>query len=135
MRRLKQAGVKIGLGTDCSGGFSPSMLNSMRMAVMASNTLTFKDPSYAPLQFTDALYLATLGGAGLLERKDLGSLDCGKKADLLLVDMNGKRIEEGLISVLLTFNLFLTLIYSPIQHPTVWKREFRGHREQVCVSV
>ena len=107
VRRLKQAGVKIGLGTDCSGGFSPSMLNSMRMAVMASNTLTFKDPSYAPLQFTDALYLATLGGAGLLERKDLGSLDCGKKADLLLVDMNGKRIEEGLIVVLLTFNLFL----------------------------
>ena len=66
------------------------MLNSMRMAVMASNTLTFKDPSYTPLQFTDALYLATLGGAGLLDRQDLGSLDCGKKADLLLVDMNGK---------------------------------------------
>ena len=91
MRKLRRANIKIGLGTDCSGGFSPSMLNSMRMAVMASNSLTFKDPSYQPLQFTDALYLATLGGAGLLERQDtLGSLDCGKKADILLVDMNGR---------------------------------------------
>ena len=87
--------AQVGLGTDCSGGYSPSMLNSMRMAVMASNSLTFRDPSYNPLQFSDALYLATLGGAGLLHRQDiLGSLDLDKKADILLVDMNGKPSEE-----------------------------------------
>ena len=41
---LKHAGVKIGLGTDCSGGYSPSMLNTMRHVVMASNTITFGKP-------------------------------------------------------------------------------------------
>ena len=33
--------AQVGLGTDCSGGYSPSMLNSMRTAVTASNTLAF----------------------------------------------------------------------------------------------
>jgi hypothetical protein len=31
--------VQVGLGTDCSGGYSPSMLDSMRLAVLASNTI------------------------------------------------------------------------------------------------
>jgi len=88
VRRLQKSGVKVGLGTDCSGGFSPSLLNSMRMSVMASNTLTFSDPSYQPLQYSDALYLATRGGAQLLGLQDsLGALQQDMKADLLLVDM------------------------------------------------
>jgi len=28
--KVKELGVKVGLGTDCSGGYSPSMLDSMR---------------------------------------------------------------------------------------------------------
>jgi len=91
VRRLKDAGVKVGLGTDCSGGYSPSMLNSMRHAVMASNTLTFGKPesSHAPLSFSDALYLATRGSAKLLDMEaDLGGLEEGKLADLLVVDMS-----------------------------------------------
>ena len=91
VRRLKAAGVKVGLGTDCSGGYSPSMLNSMRMAVMASNTLTFSQPDYTPLQYSDAVYLATRGGAAVLDMADtIGALQPGMLADLLLVDMEGK---------------------------------------------
>jgi len=30
VQRLRRAGVKVGLGTDCSGGFSPSVLDAMR---------------------------------------------------------------------------------------------------------
>ena len=30
---------KLGLGTDCSGGYSPSMINAMRFAVATSNTV------------------------------------------------------------------------------------------------
>ena len=29
-RRTAAAGVKVGLGTDCSGGYSPSMIDAMR---------------------------------------------------------------------------------------------------------
>ena len=67
------------------------MLNSMRMAVMASNTLTFSDSSYQPLQYSDALYLATRGGAQLLGLQDsLGALQEDMEADLLVVDMAGE---------------------------------------------
>ena len=29
--RLKEHGVKVGLGTDCAGGYSPSMMDSIRL--------------------------------------------------------------------------------------------------------
>ena len=58
---------------------------------MASNTLTFSDSSYRPLQYSDAVYLATRGGAQLLGLEDrLGALQENMKADLLLVDMSGE---------------------------------------------
>ena len=58
------------------------------MSVMASNTLTFSDSSYLPLQYSDALYLATRGGAQLLGMEaSLGALEQDMAADLLLVDM------------------------------------------------
>jgi len=92
VRRLKNAGVKVGLGTDCSGGYSPSLLNAMPHAVMASNTLTFGRPEsdHQPINFSDALFLATRGGASLLDMEnDIGALESGKLADILLVDMKG----------------------------------------------
>jgi len=91
VKRLWESGVKVGLGTDVAGGFSPSILNTMRMAVMASNTLTFSQgrSGFAPLGFSDALYLATRGGAGLLDMEDdLGALEPGMQADMILVDMD-----------------------------------------------
>jgi len=89
VQRLRRAGVKVGLGTDCSGGFSPSIVNAMRQAVIASNTLSWTPQIETPLSFSDALYLATRGGAQLLDRKDLGVLEVGALADILLIDMNG----------------------------------------------
>ncbi|OLQ10099.1 Guanine deaminase [Symbiodinium microadriaticum] len=41
VKQLVARGVKIGLGTDVAGGYSPSMLSSMRAAVLASKTLQF----------------------------------------------------------------------------------------------
>ena len=46
----------------------------MRMAVMASNTITFSDSSYRPLQYSDVVYLATRGGALLTGRLDTPNL-------------------------------------------------------------
>ena len=42
VRQLLSLGVKVGLGTDVAGGYSPSMLVSMRHAVLASKTLQFR---------------------------------------------------------------------------------------------
>ena len=65
------------------------MLNSMRMSVMASNSLTFSRPGYKPLQYSDALYLATRGSANILDMNSIGALNMGMQADILLVDMEG----------------------------------------------
>ena len=47
-------------------------------------------PGYSPLQFSDALYLATRGSAALLNLEhSLGALQPGHLADMLLVDMEG----------------------------------------------
>ena len=69
------------------------MLNAMRHAVLASKTLTFGKPesSHQPIQFSDALFLATRGGAALLDmEQEIGALEEGMLADVLLVDMKGK---------------------------------------------
>ncbi len=51
--------------------------------------------AYRPLDFSDVLYLATRGGAALLNMEDrLGSLDTGKLADILLVDMTGPQSDS-----------------------------------------
>jgi len=94
VRNLIEAGVKVGLGTDCSGGYSPSMLNAMRYTVVNDNVNSITNKSSKPiscLNFADALHLATRGGAELLDMADrLGSLDEGKLADLVLADMTGQ---------------------------------------------
>ena len=93
------------MGTDCSGGYSSSIINSMRLSVLASNSIKLSKElglgegagegegagsEYIPLDYTDSVYLATLGGAQLLDMEEnLGSLEPGKLADFLLVDMQG----------------------------------------------
>ena len=39
VRRLLNEGIKVGLGTDVAGGFSPTMLDAIRMARTASMTV------------------------------------------------------------------------------------------------
>lgn len=81
VRRLLDARVKVGLGTDVSGGSDMSILAAMRAALGVSQLLNFmktqdvkgtgkleqsaalKGEKYIPLSYKQALFLATLGGA------------------------------------------------------------------------
>ena len=84
---------QVGLGTDVSGGFSPTILNAMRTAVTASNSLASDRPQYSPLGFSDVIYLATRGGASLLDMSaTLGALEPGMLADMIRVDMDGENM-------------------------------------------
>ena len=51
--------------SDISGGYSPSILNAMRVAIHASKALSFtvNETDYQPLTHHEAFYLGTLGGA------------------------------------------------------------------------
>ena len=64
-RRLIDHGIQVGLGTDVSGGYHPSILDAMRFAMTVSNILSLSKPAetYQPLTYNEAFYLATHGGA------------------------------------------------------------------------
>jgi guanine deaminase len=96
VRQFLNEGLKIGLGTDVAGGYSASMLNAIREAIIASKSLAFskwtEDGSasaaeYKPLSYEEAFYLATLGGAQAVGMSDrIGNFLVGKSFDALLID-------------------------------------------------
>ncbi|KAK9463262.1 uncharacterized protein V1516DRAFT_667299 [Lipomyces oligophaga] len=86
---LLEAGIKVGLGTDVSGGFSPSILFTARQALLVSRHLAMKGDESHKLTIEEVLYLATLGGAGVcgLAHK-LGNFVPGKKWDAQLITLD-----------------------------------------------
>jgi cytosine/adenosine deaminase-related metal-dependent hydrolase len=84
VRALLDAGVPVGLGVDGSASNDTSnMLAEARQALLAHR----RDPDPARwLGAEDVLWMATRGGAACLGRDDIGSLEPGKAADLVLVD-------------------------------------------------
>jgi len=84
IRRMRAAGVKVGLGVDGSASNDSShMLNEARQALLLARLQG--DP--AALTARQALELATLGGAAVLGRDDIGSLAPGKCADFFALDL------------------------------------------------
>ncbi|XP_042218406.1 uncharacterized protein LOC121863723 isoform X2 [Homarus americanus] len=90
IRRLLNHGLKVGLGTDCSGGYSSSMLDALRQALQVSNVLALdRDQDYQRLTFKEAFRMATLGGAKVLNMEDrIGNFEIDKEFDALLIDVS-----------------------------------------------
>lgn len=81
LRRMRQAGVQVGIATDVGGGTSFSMLRTLaegyKVAQLADQ----------PLSAFRAFYLATLGGAQGLRLDDrIGNFTPGKEADFVVID-------------------------------------------------
>lgn len=87
IRRLQKYGIPIGLGTDCSGGFSPSIWDAMRTAIEASAAAFFVSPEAQPLSYKEVFYMATQGGARLMGMQEkLGTLAPGKWFNVQIID-------------------------------------------------
>jgi guanine deaminase len=87
VRRVLDAGVTLGLGTDVSGGYAPSMWDAIRMAIVASSVHSVSGKRPEPLGYAEAFNLATLGGARALALGDeIGSIEVGKQFDALLIN-------------------------------------------------
>lgn len=85
VRAMRDAGVPVGLGVDGSASNDCSHLGlEARQAMLVAR---LKDGP-AALGAREALEIATLGGARVLGRSDLGSLEAGKRADLVLWDVS-----------------------------------------------
>ena len=127
-RTVLEAKVKVGLGTDVAGGYSPSMLSAVRLCVIASRVLEDGVEEWRHgeeedkrgectggeqqekilkkggaeggkemwckegrdgmrIDWKEALWLATMGGAGCLGLEDeVGSFEVGKAFDAVRVD-------------------------------------------------
>ncbi len=84
VREMLDAGVPVGLGVDGSASNdSSNMLAEVRQALLAHRQ--GREPERW-LTAEDVFWLATRGGARCLGRDDIGSLEPGKAADLVLVD-------------------------------------------------
>jgi guanine deaminase len=84
LRSLRDASIRVGLGTDVGGGTSLSLLKTMREAY---KVLHLQDQALPPGR---AMYLATLGAAESLYLDDrIGNFVAGKEADFIVLDPAG----------------------------------------------
>jgi guanine deaminase len=116
---LEEGHTKVGLGTDVGGGYAPSILEAMRGALTASKVTHIHSrdalpsgssasieasPSsptkkkkktghvYEPLNLSETFYLATLGGARVMNLDcKIGNFVKGKEFDALLVDLSSPK--------------------------------------------
>ncbi len=96
IREYLAAGVKVGLGVDGSASNDSSHLlgearQAMLLARLKEGITGFSlsdDPTRKLMTARTALRLATRGGADVLGRRDIGSLEVGKCADFIAINLN-----------------------------------------------
>ena len=96
VKEYMAAGVKVGLGLDGSASNDGAhMLAEVRQAMLLSRLREgitgfslSNDPSRKLMTAREALRLATRGGAAVLGRTDIGSLEAGKCADFFAINLN-----------------------------------------------
>ena len=83
---MRDAGVKMALGVDGSASNDAgSLIAEARMALLLQRVQNGADA----MSVREMLEIATLGGAQVLGRPDLGSLEPGKRADVAIWDVSG----------------------------------------------
>jgi cytosine/adenosine deaminase-related metal-dependent hydrolase len=84
IRKMRDAGVPVGLGVDGSASNDgASMIGEVRQALLLQRV------GFGPDAMTarEALEIATLGGAKVLKRNDIGALAAGMAADFVAFDL------------------------------------------------
>ncbi len=80
--RYRRKGINIALGTDT---FPPDFFQNIRVASMYSRMY---EGDVEGSRYADIFRAATLGGADMLGREDLGRLCKGAKADIIVIDLD-----------------------------------------------
>jgi cytosine/adenosine deaminase-related metal-dependent hydrolase len=109
VRALLAAGAPVGLGVDGSASNdSSNMLAEARQALLAHRTGA--DPAQW-ITAEESLWMATRGGARCLGRDDIGSLEPGKAADLIIIET--RRLSYAGASS----DLLAALVFTPFPEP------------------
>ncbi len=86
--RLQDAGLRIGLGSDVAAGPELNLWQVMRSAIETQRARWFFDSSVRVPGVAEVFHLATHGGAAALGKEGvIGTLDIGKDADLVVIDL------------------------------------------------
>jgi 5-methylthioadenosine/S-adenosylhomocysteine deaminase len=101
---LLSRGVVVGLGTDgCASNNNLDLFQEMDFVAKVHKVHRL-DPTVMPAQAV--LEMATLGGARVLGmEKEIGSLEVGKKADVVILDLNKPHLQP-------VYNIVSHLVYS-----------------------
>ncbi|WP_429971772.1 guanine deaminase [Fructilactobacillus sp. Tb1] len=120
VKRILNHHVNIGLGTDISGGFSPSLYDNMKQAILSSQQLQSgvdtrieADKRGVPdsrISAKTAFYLATVGGAKAINLPT-GEIKPGYLADLQIVENQPKPFQPASSD-----DIFENLIYATTQN-------------------
>lgn len=89
IRDMLDKSIDVGLGTDMSGGYSPSILEMARQAMLVSRHVAMHEGDTAKLSIEEVLYLATRGGAKVVGLEDkVGAFEVGMEFDAQLVALD-----------------------------------------------
>lgn len=116
LKKLQAHGINVALGTD--GASSNNAQDLFRDMTLASLIQKGWELDAKAASAKTILEMATINGAKAMGReKDLGSIEVGKLADLLLVDFNNvrhtpfpKEIEAGLVYSTLSEDVSMTMV-------------------------
>jgi cytosine/adenosine deaminase-related metal-dependent hydrolase len=86
VRKMRLAGVPVGLGAD--GAASNDATNLLHEARQAALIARVRDEDAGAMTAREALEIATLGGAQVLGRNDIGVLRPGACADFIAIDVD-----------------------------------------------
>jgi 5-methylthioadenosine/S-adenosylhomocysteine deaminase len=101
--RMLSLGIVVGLGTDSpASNNNLDMFEAMDFAAKL-HKLVNMDPTVLPA--SQVLEMATMGGAKALKmEREIGSLEKGKKADLIVVETNAAHLQP-------LYNVYSHLVY------------------------
>lgn len=103
IERMVERGVNVGLGTDgAASNDSESVLGEMKIASLLQRGQSRNSAIMDPQTVLD---MATVNGARALGRVDIGSIEVGKKADIVLLDLRHPSMQP-------TGNLLENIVFS-----------------------
>ncbi len=102
--RMLKAGLRVGLGTDGAASNHDLSLWEEIDSAAKLHKLINHDPTV--VSAPEALEMATIGGARAIHlERELGSLEAGKRADLIVVDLSASHLVP-------LYNLYSHLVYA-----------------------
>lgn len=106
--KMYQNNIPLGLGTD--GPMSSNQVDLWRTLSYAANMQRLKHQDRTIMTPSQVIEMATIGGARALHmEKDIGSIEVGKKADIILVETQSANMQPN-------YDPYATLVYQA--HPS-----------------